>query len=71
MFNFGLMVGSLVFTTIADRFGRKPVYLACQFAMLAVGVVVAFSPNYIFFVVFRFVLGAVRGVSTDYRDARV
>ena len=63
VFNFGVMVGAVVFTSMADRLGRKPVHLACQYSMFAVGLAIAFAPNYVSFVVLRFFLGAVREVS--------
>lgn len=62
VFNFGVMVGAVVFTTMADKIGRKPVHLGCQYAMVVVGLAIAFSPNYITFVILRFLLGAIREV---------
>ena len=62
VFNFGVMVGAIIFTSMADRLGRKPIHLACQYTMLVLGIVIAFAPNYITFVVLRFFLGAVREV---------
>ncbi len=56
------MVGAIVFTSLADRLGRKPVHLGCQYAMIPLGVALAFAPNYVTFVVLRFILGAVREV---------
>ena len=63
VFTAGVMVGAIIFTSMSDKLGRKPIYLACQFCMLVLGVVLAFAPNYIAFVVLRFFLGAVREVS--------
>ena len=63
MFAFGVMVGAVVFTTLADKIGRKPVHLGCQWAMVVLGVGVALAPNYITFVTLRFFLGAVREVN--------
>ena len=62
VFNFGVMVGAIIFTSMSDRLGRKPIHLACQYTMLVIGIVIAFAPNYITFVVLRFFLGAVREV---------
>jgi len=64
VFNFGVMVGAIIFTSMADRLGRKPIHLTCQYSMFAVGLAIAFAPNYITFVVLRFVQGAVREVSS-------
>ena len=63
MFAFGVMVGAVVFTSLADKIGRKPVHLGCQWAMVALGVGVALAPDYITFITIRFFLGAAREVS--------
>ena len=63
VFNFGVMVGAIIFTSMSDRLGRKPIFLACQYSMLVIGVAIVFSPNYVTFVVLRFFLGAVREVN--------
>jgi putative MFS transporter len=54
---FGLFVGTLAQGEFTDRFGRKTVY---QFNLLLYGVatiVAAFSPDYIWLAVFRFIAG--------------
>ena len=54
---FGLFVGTLAQGEFTDRFGRKTVY---QFNLLLYGVatiVAAFSPNYVWLAVFRFIAG--------------
>jgi len=63
VFNFGVMFGAVIFTSLADRLGRKWIHLACQYSMIALGIVVAFAPNYVTFVIFRFFLGAAREVN--------
>ena len=63
VFNFGVMVGAIIFTSMSDKLGRKPIHLACSYCMLVLGVIIAFAPNYITFVVLRFFLGAVREVN--------
>src|SRR6218665_3160058 len=60
VFNFGVMVGAFVFTMLADRIGRKPVHILCQYAMLVLGLAIAYSGNYVTFVVLRFFQGAMR-----------
>lgn len=60
VFNFGVMVGAIIFTSLSHRLGRKPIHLSCQYCMLLLGVAIAFAPNYIVYVVLRFFLGAVR-----------
>jgi len=70
VFNFGVMVGAIIFTSMADRLGRKPIHLTCQYSMFAVGLAIAFAPNYITFVVLRFVQGAVREVTSTFQQGR-
>ena len=62
VFNFGVMVGAIVFSSLADNIGRKPVILGCQFILICISLIVALSPNYITFVVLRFFQGAFREV---------
>ncbi|KAM4606047.1 solute carrier family 22 member 13-like [Polymixia lowei] len=54
----GLLIGALVFGTLADRFGRRFVVLISQLLQLLFGVAVAFSPNIYVYMVLRFVVGA-------------
>jgi len=62
----GVMFGAMGFTTLSDYFGRKPVFLFSQWAMVVVGVVTAFVPNYYVFLVLRFCTGALQQVQTIY-----
>jgi len=59
---FGVMLGALFFTTLADNFGRKPVFLFSQWAMIVVGITNAFVTNYYVFMVLRFFTGALQQV---------
>jgi len=63
VFYCGVLLGAIIFTWSADRFGRKLIHLGCQFTVVIFGVAVAFAPNYITYVVLRFFLGAVREVN--------
>lgn len=54
---FGLMAGAIVFGSLADRIGRRPVLLATVFGQIIFGVSVAFAPNYVIFVILRFMVG--------------
>jgi len=58
----GVMFGALIFTSLSDKFGRKPVLLFSQWAMVIVGVANAFAPNYYVFTVFRFFTGMIQQV---------
>jgi len=51
------MFGDMICTPLSDKFGRKPVFLISQWAMVVVGVANAFAPNYYVFCVFRFFVG--------------
>ena len=58
----GVMFGAMICTTLADKFGRKPIFLFSQWAMIVVGVANAFAPNYYVFAVFRFFTGVFQQV---------
>ncbi|CAH1797125.1 unnamed protein product [Owenia fusiformis] len=60
VFSGGVMVGAVLFTWLADTFGRKPIHLFCQYVMVVLGVIIAFSPDITTFIVLRFFIGALR-----------
>ncbi|CAH1264097.1 SLC22A5 [Branchiostoma lanceolatum] len=55
----GFSVGAITSGTLSDRYGRRPTLLWCIFLLLTLSVTSAFSPNYIVFVILKFLLGAV------------
>lgn len=57
-------VGSFVFGRLADLYGRKKVYGVEAALMAAAAIASAFSPNIIWLIVFRFILGV--GIGGDY-----
>jgi len=57
---FGVMTGALVFSLLADLFGRKPIFLQCQMVLVIVGVVNAYVSNYYVYLVLRFLTGALQ-----------
>ncbi|KAK3925857.1 Organic cation transporter protein [Frankliniella fusca] len=53
----GLLVGAVLLGNQADRFGRKPVFMAAAVLQLVVGTLVAFVPDFWSFLVLRFLYG--------------
>ncbi|KAM7367877.1 hypothetical protein PAMP_014146 [Pampus punctatissimus] len=58
-FMLGVLIGALVFGDIADRVGRVRILMFTSLCQFVLGVCVAFSGNYYFFVVLRFLLAMV------------
>ncbi|PIK53685.1 putative solute carrier family 22 member 3 [Apostichopus japonicus] len=54
---FGVIVGAFIFGYISDRVGRKRVLTVALLCQGCLGVLEAFSPTYIFFVIVRFFMG--------------
>lgn len=54
----GVMVGSMIFGALSDRFGRKPIFFLSLVIQLIGGILVAVSPEYISYVTFRLILGS-------------
>uniref|UniRef100_A0A3Q3BI38 Si:dkey-166k12.1 n=1 Tax=Kryptolebias marmoratus TaxID=37003 RepID=A0A3Q3BI38_KRYMA len=54
----GLLVGSVVFGAMADRYGRRFVLLLSIALQTVFGVAVAFAPNFPVYVILRFAVGA-------------
>ena len=59
---FGQATGAVVFTSMSDRFGRKPIHVVCHLLLLAVGVATAFMPTFTPFTVLRFFIGMLQQV---------
>ncbi|XP_018112541.2 solute carrier family 22 member 6 isoform X2 [Xenopus laevis] len=53
----GVLVGATVYGTLADRFGRRIMILCSLLQIACMGIGVAFSPNIIFYCLFRFLTG--------------
>ncbi|XP_028317464.1 solute carrier family 22 member 13 [Gouania willdenowi] len=53
----GLLVGSLIFGSMADRYGRRFVLLLSIALQTIFGVTVAFAPNFTVYVILRFIVG--------------
>ncbi|HVB29672.1 MAG TPA: MFS transporter [Terriglobia bacterium] len=60
----GIMVGALLFGYLADRFGRRKLFILTLFLYASFTVISALSPGYYFFMVFRFLTAI--GVGAEY-----
>ncbi|XP_052750909.1 organic cation transporter protein-like [Galleria mellonella] len=57
MYMFGVLVGSVMFGFIADRYGRRPGITTAALLQLCCSAAVPFCPNYWTFTAIRFILG--------------
>ncbi|GAB1606797.1 hypothetical protein Ahia01_000962300 [Argonauta hians] len=57
VFHIGMMIGAALFPSLADKYGRKPVYVGARIASLLVNLMVLVSPSYSFLLVCRFLCG--------------
>jgi MFS family permease len=60
----GAFFGAMVFGRIADRLGRKSVYVTVAVVMIVGALLSAFSPGFVWLVAARFILGL--GIGGDY-----
>ena len=60
----GIMFGAFVFGYLADRFGRKRLFIATLIMYSICTVLTALSPNYLFLMIFRFLTAI--GVGAEY-----
>ncbi|KAM7361434.1 organic cation transporter protein [Cochliomyia hominivorax] len=61
MVMFGIMLGNIIFGILADRYGRRPLFVTACVLQLITGVTVSFSPWFWFYVFFRFLVGLSTG----------
>ena len=60
----GIMFGAFVFGYLADRFGRKRLFIATLIMYSVCTILTALSPNYLFLMIFRFLTAI--GVGAEY-----
>ena len=53
----GVTLGGIIFGTLSDRFGRRPMVIITMLSPIVVGLILFFVKNYIAFVVLRLILG--------------
>ncbi|KAM4723067.1 solute carrier family 22 member 6-B-like [Rhinophrynus dorsalis] len=58
IFMAGVLVGSIVFGGLSDKFGRRPLNIWSNLQMAVTGICAAFAPNYVLYCVFRFLTGS-------------
>ena len=52
---FGMMIGALVLSPMADKFGRKNVIVLCMFLFSVFTLAAGLAPNIVWFTVMRFI----------------
>lgn len=57
VYMFGVFTGAVVLGGMADKVGRKPIFCWSALLQLLLGVGVAFTPNYISFLILRYLYG--------------
>ncbi|KAF5907793.1 solute carrier family 22 member 16-like, partial [Clarias magur] len=58
-FMLGVLIGALLFGDIADRLGRRPILMVTSVCQFVFGIAVAFTGNFYFFMLTRFLLAMV------------
>ncbi|KAI5645893.1 sugar transporter domain-containing protein [Phthorimaea operculella] len=53
----GILIGSILFGFLADRYGRRYTFLLAVLSLVLLGLGVPFAPDYVTFTVLRFLLG--------------
>ena len=53
----GVFCGALIFGFISDCIGRKPTLAICLYLQMPISLAIAFIPNYLGFIILRFLLG--------------
>jgi MFS family permease len=66
VFVLGVMAGAMVFTTLSDNCGRKPVFMAVNWSLVIIGILQVFINDYYVFTFFRFLTGSLQQVGRSF-----
>lgn len=58
LFMVGIMLGSMLFGELSDRYGRKPTFFIALVVQVVFGLIAAFAPEYWSFTITRLIVGA-------------
>ncbi|KAM7361199.1 organic cation transporter protein-like [Cochliomyia hominivorax] len=58
IFMFGVLLGSIIFGQLSDKYGRKPTFFATLVIQVLFGVMVAISPEYFTYTISRMIVGS-------------
>lgn len=54
----GIMIGSILFGDLSDRFGRRPIFFLSLVLQVVFGILAGIAPDYWTFVIARLVVGS-------------
>ncbi|GAB1868195.1 Organic cation transporter protein [Camponotus japonicus] len=58
LFMVGVMLGSMIFGGLSDKYGRRPIFFLSLIIQLVGGTLVAVAPEFISYVIFRLIVGS-------------
>lgn len=58
LFMIGVMLGSIIFGDLSDRYGRKPIFFASLVIQVIFGVLAGIAPEYVTYSIARIIVGA-------------
>ncbi|XP_063991549.1 organic cation transporter protein [Diachasmimorpha longicaudata] len=58
VFMVGVMIGSMIFGGLSDKYGRRPIFFLSLVIQLVGGILVAIAPEYITYLTFRMIVGS-------------